>query len=114
MSPRARARARAGTGPGARALPNPIPYPSVIVCHCGELATQQCTECDEALCAEGEPNCFSVINEDMTLCGAYTQWGCMMKITSCDNCDKFFAEDNLQETDEGMTLCDGCVMLVAA
>ena len=51
----------------------------------------QCASCKEAVCED-----CCALTVDGILCGAYTQWGCGRKYTTCDGC---MADEAIHESD---------------
>lgn len=64
----------------------------------------QCTSCKEAVCEE-----CCALTVDGILCGAYTQWGCGRKYTTCDGC---MADEAIHESD--LIHCEECDLFQCA
>jgi hypothetical protein len=68
-------------------------------CKCGFQVVYQCKKCKIKIC--DDRNC-GMDTVDGYLCGSYTQWGCGIKYTTCDQClhDKAIQKEDLIQCDE--------------
>ena len=57
----------------------------------------------------GGGDCCTITGKSFgSLCGSYTLGGCARKINSCDACEEYFAEGDMEECACGACLCEEC------
>ena len=88
-------------------------------CDCNNDGTFECEGCKAPLCGECVHQCVSckkhvcedccALTVDGILCGAYTQWGCGRKYTTCDGC---MADEAIHESD--LIHCEACDLFQCA